>query len=182
VEKWRKTVWFDKSSTLASCRGQRNLLSLFGFETADESDDRFSENDAFQKIIADPKNKSMIDMLARNEHFRWMAFMRTHGVLPWDLVSPDMGTVKNISNQIKANCRIQIGRHAAIVAYDELPTVNYEIAKFINPTTDATKEDYIGRGSGDGLENNLQWNDIKFIYWIPELTQLCGKKIVKIKS
>jgi hypothetical protein len=60
--------------------------------------------------------------------------------------------------------------------------VNYEIAKFINPTTDATKEDYIGRGSGDGLENNLQWNDIKFIYWIPELAQLCGKKIVKIKS
>lgn len=184
VEQWRETEWFDKSSTLASCRGQRNLLALLGFEAVDESDLRRGENDIFQDLDGTYANR-IIDLMARNEHERWNAFMRTHGVLPWDLAFPKMEDVKKISNgNIKANRRKQIGRHAAIVPFDELPKVDCAIAKFNDPSLNVAEENYIGRGREGcaGFENSLQWNDEKFVRWIPELTRLCGKKIAKMQS
>lgn len=184
VEQWRKTEWFDKSSTLASCRGQRNLLALLGFEAVDESDLRSSENDIYQDTGNTSVNR-IIDLMSRNEHERWNAFMRTHGVLSWDLAFPKMEDVKKISNKnIKANVRKQIGRHAAIVSFDELPKVDSTIAKFNNPSLNVREENYVGRGREglDGFEKGLQWNDEKFVRWIPELMRLCGKKIVRMQS
>ena len=184
VEQWRETAWFEKSSTLASCRGQRNLLALLGFEAVDESDLRSEENDVFRESVNISTN-SIIDLMARNEHERWNAFMRTHGVLSWDLAFPKMEDVKKISNKnIKANAREQIGRHAAIVPFDELPKVDSTIAKFNNPSLNVGEENYTGRGREGcaGFENSLQWNDEKFFRWIPELMRLCGKKIVKMQS
>ena len=184
VEQWRETEWFDKSSTLASCRGQRNLLALLGFEAVDESDLRREENDIFQDSDGTYANK-IIDLMARNEHERWNAFMRTHGVLPWDLAFPKMEDVKKISNgNIKANRRKQIGRHAAIVPFDELPKIDCAIAKFNDPSLNVAEENYMGRGREGqvGFEKRLQWNDEKFVRWIPELMRLCGKKIVKLQS
>lgn len=184
VEQWRETEWFEKSSTLASCRGQRNLLALLGFEAVDESDLRSAENDVFRESVKTSAN-SIIDLMARNEHERWNAFMRTHGVLPWDLISPRMEDVKRISNgNIKANRRKQVGRHAAIVPFDDLPKVDCAIAKFNNPSLNVGEENYVGRGREglDGFEKGLQWNDEKFVRWIPELMRLCGKKIVKMQS
>ena len=80
--------------------------------------------------------------------------------------------------------RKQIGRHAAIVSFDELPKVDSTIAKFNNPSLNVREENYVGRGREglDGFEKGLQWNDEKFVRWIPELMRLCGKKIVRMQS
>lgn len=181
-ERWRIAEWFDKLSSQASCVGQRNLLALLGLKTVpattcgakDESED-FSA-----KVFKDGKIGAIGLLLARNEHERWMAFMRTHGVLSWNLTEPDMESVKKLTGVLKPNRRVAIGRHAAIIAFDDLPLVDLTIAIGKNPDLTEGIEAFEGRGSGIGFETNLQWNDIKFVKWIPELMRLCGRKIVKM--
>lgn len=180
-EVWRETEWFDKRSTLASCVGQRNLLALLGYEIVDEGDTR----DAYENVFPET-SPDVIMLMARNEHLRWMAFMHTHGVLPWDLNFPTPENVrtlmppgKNGMKKIKANVRKVINRHAAIVPFDDLPAVDLKIRKFNDPSFVGGEECFTCRGLGVGKAENLQWNDIKFVRWIPELMRLCGKKIVK---
>lgn len=175
LQQWRRTEWFDKRSTFASCVGQNNLLNLLGYEIVGDDDLRPKENLLIEDDVA--------LLLARNEHERWVSFMQTHGVLPWDLKLPEIGTVKErLGGTLKANCRKIIGRHAAIVSFDDLPKVDCIINKVNGQQSMIDDANFTGQGCGIGLQNNLQWNDLKFVYWIPALVKLCGKKIVRLRN
>ena len=173
---WRRAACFDRESSKASFCGERNLLALLGYETIPfDADVRDMGHDFLLRV----GESAVLDVLAKNEHLRWMAFMRTHGVQSWNLRQPSMEATRKMWRTVKgdetvglkANMRMATGRHAALVPYNELPDVDLKIAAFNDPKTPVKREMFVGEGAAIGAHNNLQWNDIKFVRWIPDLTE-----------
>ena len=192
ANEWRKAKWFDKESSIASYRGMKNILALMGCELAQSDSSKKDEESTFREMFADSKSK-VWDRLARVEHLRWMAFMRTHGVRCWDLINPSIDEVDKIGKvvgktKVKANVRELIGCHAALVDYDKLPDVNLQIAAH-NDGAEHSRGDFIALCPEEQKVNkgNLQWNDLSFVQWIPDLFERLWEpgqsnhwKIVKI--
>lgn len=192
ANEWRKAKWFDKESSIASYRGMKNILALMGCELAQSDSSKKDVESTFREMFADSKSK-VWDRLARVEHLRWMAFMRTHGVRCWDLINPSIDEVDKIGKvagktKVKANVRELIGCHAALVDYDKLPDVNLQIAAH-NDGAEHSRGDFIALCPEEQKVNkgNLQWNDLSFVQWIPDLfgrlwepDQSIHWKIVKI--
>ena len=174
ANEWRKAKWFDKESSVASYRGMLNILALMGYELARSNSSKQDEGAVFKGMCADSQSE-VWDRLARVEHLRWMAFMRTHGVRRWDLINPSIEEVDRVGkivrkNEVKANVRELIGRHGALADYNDLPKVNMQLAKY-KGMCDCCENDFIGEGivGRKGYQDNLQWNDMKFVKWIPTL-------------
>lgn len=168
---WRKATWLNRESSWASFRGERSLMALLGFEKVGQDSHLCDASDQFAECIEDEK---VMDVLAQDEHLRWMAFERTHGILAWDLSSPGLETVSGLlpaGGKLKANAIALIGRHAALVPYDRLPDVDLALMKFNSPDVRLNRKMFVGRGSGPGFQANMQWNDIRFVGWIPELVE-----------
>ena len=114
---WRKTSSFSKESSRASFFHQRNLLRLIGYRV-DEADDH---NECFKDD--DPRNH--LDILAEDEHLRWMAFHFVRGVQTWN--PPDFEIEEKIRRTGKAashNAIADINAHADLVDYSGLPNVD----------------------------------------------------------
>ena len=186
ANEWRKAKWFDKESSVASYRGMKNILALMGYDLDCCDSPKADEGAAIRKMFADSKSK-VLNRLSRDEHLRWMAFMRTHGVRYWDLIKPSIDEVDRIGKivrrkEVKANVRELICRHGALTDYDDLPTVNMRLAKY-NGACDCCENDFTGEGidGRKGYQDNLQWNDMKFVKWIPTLFSELWEEINKGK-
>ena len=122
--------------------------------------------------------------------------MRTHGVRLWNLIEPSIEEVDRIgksvgTGEVKANVRELIGRHGALADYVDLPSVNMRLAKY-NGSCDCSTDCFTGEGilGRKGHQDNLQWNDMKFVKWIPTLfselweerSNVGRMKIVKVRS
>lgn len=193
ANKWRTASWFDKESSVASYRGMKNILALMGYGLAHSDSSKKDEKSAFREGAVD--SKIVWGRLARVEHLRWMAFMRTHGVRSWDLINPSIDEIDRIGKivdvekkKVKANVRGLIGCHAALVDYDKLPDVNLQIAAH-NDGAEHSRGDFIALCPEEQKVNkeNLQWNDLSFVQWIPDLFERLWEpgqsnhwKIVKI--
>lgn len=120
AELWKRTSSFSKESSRAAFFHQRNLLRLIGYRV-DETDAR---NDCFN----DDAPKNHLEVLAENEHLRWMAFHFVRGVKVW--APADAEIEERIQRTCKAathNAIADINAHADLVDYSKLPDVD---AKF----------------------------------------------------
>lgn len=130
---WKTAAWFDKGSSLASYRGERNVLALLGFRVAEAMDS--TATDASSEYNACVSKENVLLRLAEVARLRWMAFMRTHGVVRWDVLSAGGGTeldkmvqimkaAGEKSPKVKANVRKWTGQHAALVEFAQLPKLS----------------------------------------------------------
>ena len=114
---WKETSSFNKESSRASFFHQRNLLRLIGYRV-DETGD---SNDCFKDD--DPKNH--LEILAEDEHMRWMAFHFVRGVKVW---SPSEREIEErivaTGKAARHNAITEINAHADLVDYPELPAVD----------------------------------------------------------
>ena len=193
ANEWRKAKWFDRESSVASYRGMVNILALMGYGLDRGNSLHEDAGGTFGNTLTDPMSK-VWNRLSQVEHLRWMAFMRTHGVRRWDLINPSIEEVDHVGKiagkaKIKPNVRELINRHGALVDYDELPMVNMRLTEY-NDTCDCGEDYFKGEGhvGQKGYRDNLQWNDMKFVKWIPVLfSKLWEKgdqkmKIVRVRS
>ena len=126
-ELWARASQDDRWSSLSSAAGEWNALRLLGFRPQISS----QAAEAFSACTA--AVMSHLDVLARNEHFRWNAWHRLHGYRRWDLDHPPVEE----EAEKKANKLKKLRRHAAIVHYDDLPSVDRRLAAAIDPATAA---------------------------------------------
>lgn len=192
-EQWRGCKFFDRQSSRASARCEENLLRLLGYEVVDE----VAKN---LEVVSDEEVRREIedhlDTLARNEHLRWNAFMVLSGVERWDMENPRLEEIDE--KERKLNQRKEYGRHAAIVPYDQLPEVDYRLAKSLNehhgvPTVPALemKDDaeYLqrkwvhkkGRFEVE-MEKCTQAKDREFCSLIVDNVHSAGRQIVRLKG
>lgn len=206
ANKWRGTEWFDKESSIASYYGMLNIVALMGCRIAQCDAPRCDAGQDFGKECTAPKTW---ERLSIDEHLRWMTFLRTHGVSRWDLKNPSLNQIKackvaNGENEsevvVKAKVRKEIGGHAALVDYGALPSIDLQLAQYNNGRNYNVEEFEGIKGESanvrdsrvnDGEERykeNLQWNDMKFVKWIPTLfsqlweTRKHPPKIVKVEK
>jgi len=114
---WKKTSSFNKESSRASFFHQRNLLRLIGYQV----DETNNLNDSFKDD--DPKNH--LEVLAEDEHLRWMAFHFVRGVKVWRPSEQEI--IERIVRTGRAavhNAIADINAHADLVDYSELPIVD----------------------------------------------------------
>ena len=126
---WARASHEDRWSSLSSAAGEWNALRLLGFvPTKRKGTGADGDLVACQARVAE-----RIDILARNEHFRWNAWHRLHGYRRWDLDHPPVeDEAEKKANKLKA-----FRRHAAIVDYDDLPSVDRRLAVAIDPAAAA---------------------------------------------
>ena len=114
---WRRTSQFNKESTRASFFHQRNLLRLIGY--------RVDEKSGLNECFSDDDPKNHLEVLAEDEHLRWLAFHIVRGIKVW---RPSDKEIENrIANTGKAalhNAIADLNAHADLVEYSELPDVD----------------------------------------------------------
>ncbi len=144
---WQKTSLYDKQSSYSQATGLKNILYLLGFERINNenstNDNKLitqkpnKENDESDKLknkLLD-NNKEMKhgeqcikDNLAQIEHIRWEAYMLMQGIKPWKIdenTSCEDALINDFkASQVKTKCR-----HAALVDWDKLPTVDKLLLK-----------------------------------------------------
>lgn len=114
---WKKTSSFNKESSRASFFHQRNLLRLIGYRV-DETSDR---NDCFND--SDPQNH--LEVLAEDEHMRWMAFHFVRGVKVWSPSEQEIeDRIVKTGKAAAHNVIADFNAHADLVDYSELPAVD----------------------------------------------------------
>ena len=202
LHEWNETNYWSQQSSLASARGQENVLRMFGYElvSADEAGKvelLEDELDRLRNAVAERN-----DEIAEDEHLRWMAFHFARGVNCWNLNTHPIDKVKDQYRglEIKANQVDVFNAHAALADFAELPKVDRELdrAKGI-PSEEADK--WLGQGgysgkNGRGLcckndhdyvvsgKNSLQANDYMFCDLLLDRQVLLGAglKVVKIEE
>ena len=114
---WKKASLFNKESSRASFFHQRNLLRLIGYRV-DETSDR---NDDFKD--SDPMNH--LEVLAEDEHMRWMAFHFVRGIKTWRPSNSEIEErIVQTGKAAVHNAIADINAHADLVEYSELPEVD----------------------------------------------------------
>ena len=112
--KWKTASCFNRESSRASFFFQRNMLRLLGYRMDESMSDTTEFNPA---DVA-----SHLDILARIEHLRWMAWHFVRGIKPF---SNDMVGMYPKANQIETR-----NAHGDLIDFDKLP--NPEKKKDIN--------------------------------------------------
>ena len=114
---WKSAPFFNKESSRASFFHQRNLLKLIGYQVDEKSDDNTCFNDN------DPKNH--LDVLAEDEHLRWMAFHFVRGIKAW---KPSVMEIEEVAHrtgkEVRHNRIDELNAHADLVPYADLPKVD----------------------------------------------------------
>ena len=114
---WKSASFFNKESSRASFFHQRNLLRLIGYHVDEANDDNTCFNDN------DPKNH--LDVLAEDEHMRWMAFHFVRGINVWSPTAEEIEEVANrTGREVKHNMIDELNAHADLVPYADLPKVD----------------------------------------------------------
>ena len=117
IAAWKSTSFFNKESSRASFFYQRNILRLIGYKVDETSDDNtcFNEGDRLNHL----------EVLAENEHLRWMAFHFVRGIKTW---TPSKEEIREVANRtgkkVKHNMIESLNAHADLVPYKELPKVD----------------------------------------------------------
>lgn len=114
---WRCTSFFNRESTRASFFNQRNFLMLLGYRITEENADNtcFDEND--------PRNR--LDVLAENEHLRWMAWHFVRGIRVWRPTKEELETIAlQNDGKVRHNRIKELNAHADLVEFGELPKVD----------------------------------------------------------
>jgi len=110
-EEWRKMDMFDQESNRSTADRLRSQLTLLGM----------TESALDPRGGFDP-GKDRMEVLAATGHLHWNAFQLTHGIRPWpraDITDDDVRRLHRRANDIEEHLR-----HAAIVAYAELPDID----------------------------------------------------------
>lgn len=140
---WKSAPFFNKESSRASFFHQRNLLKLIGYQVDEKSDDNTCFNDN------DPKNH--LDVLAEDEHLRWMAFHFVRGIKAWKPSAVEIEEVADrTGKKVRHNMIGEFNAHADLVPYADLPKVD---ALF----------DPVNARHGHPKEKNTQENDKGFV-------------------
>ena len=136
--KWRAASYLKRQSSRASAKGEFNFVRLLGFEV--DYSGR-NEDGEIVKPIED-KTRACKDVLGRDEHLRWNAYHVMEGYQRWNLQMPPLAEVESrIPNQLE-----YCGRHADIVPYDELPSVDLALFEAEHPEEAGhkTRTDFMG--------------------------------------
>ncbi len=176
---WRGASFGNRRSSRASALGQRNLARVLGFEVVQQEDprDAISETD-FKSALGAGRDRT----LAIDEHLRWTAYHRMLGYTRWDMLNPPLEQAA----EKKANQLDAFGKHACLVDFNELPTVDYKIACAISPENAHALSPKSFEGDvevdvrgGDKRKASSQSYDYKFVRKIWENANAAGMKLVR---
>lgn len=154
---WSSANFSDRNSSLSSASGERNSVRLLGYAlSSDAKRGKFSVRESCALRLEDPQT---LDVLARNEHYRWNAWHRMQGYRVWDMNTPPIEDER----EKKANKLKVFRRHAAIVDYDCLPEVDMRILAARDPLTASclSRMDFVDDGSAalpDGYTCMQKWD------------------------
>lgn len=189
---WEGSTYYERLSSRASAMAGLSFLRLLGLDwrPAGEvgADDVVVQIQEVNRRVAAAE-----EVLARTEHLRWCAYLRTRGYRRWDLVSPfsveevaarrrSRGLVPNrLAQQVAA-----FGAHAALVPYDELPALDLRLARAVYPEAAFREEDFVGKVRPRVAEGkcaaSLQCKDFDIWSVFPEAVELAGYVFVSARS
>lgn len=113
---WLKTSFANRESSRAAFFGMRNVLRLVGYEICEQGNCRD------YNALNDPV---VLGTLAETEHLRWMAYLLMQGICVWKPKREALLEMARISGeQITPNAIQLRNKHAALVEYGELPSVD----------------------------------------------------------
>ena len=164
---WGKASLFNQASSRASAVGQFTLLRLLGYTVA-EADSRWTEipHGLLHKPDADD---GIWSVLARAEHLRWNAWHFLQGIHVW---KPDSSQVDFFPEKWSANQIDLCNCHAALVPFDELPSVDRQIENLKNGKTAKTQEN-------DCAISKSQKFDFLFAHAVFQNMNLLGKPLIR---
>ena len=116
---WQQETLYNKQSTRAQAEGVRNLLILLGFNISSTI-----QSDKCIDLLQERMSQNiLVDVLAENEHLRWMSYMLMQGIKPWAI--DEQTTVEEVKeSDYKAN-QVKIHyRHADLVPFKDIPRVD----------------------------------------------------------
>lgn len=167
-EKWRAATYSKRRSSMASAKGEFNLVELLGY--AVDCDGGCQDGNLLKQVRT--KIEECIDTLAENEHLRWNAYHVMLGYQRWDLGNPPVEHVE----RKEANQLDELYRHADIVPYDILPEVDYRIKCAESP--ESGSKIYPSDFVGDAPSGAQHW-DREFCRSIPDDIIAAGFRICK---
>ena len=199
---WSRADLYSRQSSRASALGAMNMLSLLGYEslaTGEEvvTDDiicSINEEWASRNMVP----RSVVEVLARNEHLRWCQYMLWSGFKTWNLREPVSLYDEKIRAWIKTN---KSGKfpdhdhklHAALIEYDRLPWLDSEMAKALGQRTEDNEDPCAGYFEGKDEvtllspngetihDTTMQGKDIRNVRDIYEKAVVAGMNEVKLK-
>ena len=197
---WASADLYSRLSSLASALGAMNMLLLMGYECL-SSDESIAKDDVVCSINREWASRnnvprSVVEVLARNEHLRWCQYMLWSGFRTWNLHEPASLHDNEVREWIKANKsgKLPCHRlHAALVEYDRLPWLDSEMAKALGQRTENGEEpgvDYFeGKDevallspNGETMhDTTMQGKDIRNVRDLYEKSVVAGMNEVKLK-
>ena len=176
---WLGASFGNRRSSRASALGQRNMARVLGFEVVPQDDPRAAIPETeFKSALGNGRER----ILAIDEHLRWNAYHRMLGYSCWDMKNPPIEQFEDK----KANQLDLLGKHACLVDFDELPTVDHKIACAIRPENAHALSPKSFEGDvevdiyGDGKrKGSLQSYDYKFVRKVWENATAAGMKLVR---
>ena len=176
-KKWISLPLVEQHSNRSQAEGIRNILLLLGYDI------KFtlaSKNEECQKIMYSQIERKMREnkddlllTLAKSEHLRWSAFELMQGIKPW--IINETTTVKEAAeNNFMANQVKKHFRHAALVEFEQLSTVDQKLEKLKDIYENNLKP------SSDFINNNspLQKNN----YLESTILQILRSEVIEIKE
>ena len=111
--KWCELSFFNRESNRSAAAGLYNLCRLMGIKDP--------ENNFDKKLYDRVRDLKLMNVYCENEHLRWSAFHYMRGIRKWD--------VSGLEKIERANDIKEHNRHAALVSYAELPSIDKKVEK-----------------------------------------------------
>lgn len=179
---WKKASFANQQSSRASALGGRNHARTLGLEVVPLSDPR---PEVGAEEFASLLNHDREMVLARNEHLRWNAYHRMLGYSCWDMNSPRIEDLP--PRERKANQLESLGRHAALVDFDDLLNVDYRIACALNPEnrerlkpSDFAEDAKVDVMNDGKRRNSMQAYDMLFVRKLGVNVAAAKMKLVRV--
>lgn len=197
---WARADLYSRQSSRASALGAMNMLSLLGYESL-ATDEDIAKDDVVCSINEEWASRNMVprsvvEVLARNEHLRWCQYMLWSGFKTWNLREPVSLHDDEVREWIKKNKSGKLpGRklHAALIGYDRLPWLDSEMANALGQRTVCNEDPCAGYFEGKDEvsllspggevihDTTMQGKDIRNVRDIYEKAVIAGMNEVKLK-
>ena len=163
-KKWEQATLYDKQSTRAQAEGVRNLLILLGYNISST----IQTDECIDMLQRRMSQNELIDVLAENEHLRWMASMLMQGIKPWYIDEQTTREEAEESNYKANQVKIHY-RHGDLVPFKDIPYVDELLNRL--------------KGVDEPLSSPSPSQEYDYnVKLIPQILKVSGIKIEELRS